>query len=162
MKRNATSPAAAIPDPLLTDAAREHSHAPDTAPSTKGGSLPPKAAAVVLGHLLYSEACQEDNPAAALDNIADNLPSVMPDVFRIMNTDPATAELLLPLLIDRVWTYTLVESCRADVAANYGDYGYAFDLLIDGLNTGADPKVIRADARRVMSVLQAERVETSA
>ncbi|MEU6244834.1 hypothetical protein [Streptomyces sp. NPDC047024] len=134
------------PRPVPADTLPEHHRTPDTAPCVPGGTLTPKAAAVVLANLMYDEARESDNPAGTLDNICDNLTEVMPEVFRIVGTNPDAAELLLPLLADRMWAYNAIEYARTQIAH---DYGYICDALADSLRAGTDPAPVRADALRI-------------
>lgn len=140
-----------------------------TAPSTRDDQRVEQrqtceAAAVHLANTLYDEARATSNPAATLDNIADALPEVMPEVFRVMHTSPDLAAALLPAVTDRVWAYAGVEHARAEA----GDgYGYVFDLLVDNLRKGGDPHVARTTAldvpRRIReSATQAEPAEQTA
>ncbi|MFI9170487.1 hypothetical protein [Streptomyces lincolnensis] len=126
-----------------------------------------RAAALYLARETYAEALKQDDPAAALDDICDALPEVMPQVFQEKATDPALAKALLPELADRMWAFTAVEYARTQ-AADY-EVGYLFDLFADALKNGADPKTIRTEAlampkrlrdARVLSWIQESREET--
>lgn len=126
-----------------------------------------RAAALYLARETYAEALKQDDPAAALDDICDALPEVMPQVFQEKGTDPALAKALLPELADRMWAFTAVEYARTQAADH--EVGYLFDLFADALKNGADPKTIRTEAlatpkrlrdARVLSWIQESREET--
>ncbi|MET7651537.1 hypothetical protein [Streptomyces sp. NPDC005486] len=110
-----------------------------------------QAAAMYLANEVHDEAMKTANPAATLDNIADALPEVLPQVFKTMGTAPDLAAVLLPEVTDLVWAYTVVEHGRAEA----GGFGYVFGVLADNLKHGASPDTVRADARRVNQQLAA-------
>lgn len=111
------------------------------------------AASVYLTNKLHDEAMKQDDPAKTLDDIADALPEIMPGVFADMGTAPDLAAALLPLVVDRIWAFTVVEHARA--AADPG-YRYVFGILADGLRNGGDPASVRADVKRVTERFAAE------
>ncbi|USQ86999.1 hypothetical protein NFX46_26750 [Streptomyces phaeoluteigriseus] len=101
------------------------------------------AAALYVANAAYTEALKMPNPAATLDDICDALPEVMPQVLGVVKTTPELTEVLKDAIADRLWAYTAIEYARTEA----GDgYGYVFDLLIEALEKGGDPHVIRADA----------------
>ncbi|MEU1515545.1 hypothetical protein ABZ490_25915 [Streptomyces sp. NPDC005811] len=104
------------------------------------------AAAVYVASQVHAEALKHADPAATLDDIADALPEVMPEVFQTMGTAPDVAAVMLPEVTDRVWAYTVIEHARADVDPGYR---YVLDILVDGLKKGGDPATVRADVRRI-------------
>ncbi|MDX3708763.1 hypothetical protein PV733_07215 [Streptomyces europaeiscabiei] len=114
-----------------------------------------KAVAVYLARLLHDQALAEDNPAKTLDDIADSLPEVMPEVFAEMGTAPDLAALLLPEVADRMWAFTVVAHARAEVG---DDYGYVFDILADNVRNGRDPQAVRAEVPRVVEKIRASRI----
>ncbi len=102
-----------------------------------------QAAAVYVTGQIYDEAVKTSNPAATLDDIADALPEVMPDVFRAQGTSPDLAAVLLPEVTNRVWAFTAIEHARTEA----GDgHGYLFDWLAEKLRAGADPHTVRTAA----------------
>ncbi|MET8169313.1 hypothetical protein ABZT34_34530 [Streptomyces sp. NPDC005329] len=101
------------------------------------------AAAVFIANAAYREALTMPNPASTLDDIADALPEVMPEVLSTVKTAPELAEVLHTAIADRVWAYTAIEYARAEAGAGYN---YPFDTLVEALEHGADPHVIRAKA----------------
>ncbi|MFF9036398.1 hypothetical protein ACF090_13110 [Streptomyces sp. NPDC014892] len=102
-----------------------------------------KAAGIYLAEQLYGQALKEDNPAAALDDIANAIPDTMPRVFQDMGTAPDLAAALLPSITGLVWAFTAIEHSRIEA----GDgYGYLFDYMAGLLKNGADPNAIRRDA----------------
>ncbi|MDW8807734.1 hypothetical protein P1P68_23845 [Streptomyces scabiei] len=103
-----------------------------------------KAGALYIATAAYTEALTTTNPAATLDNIADALPSVMPQVFDTLGTTPELAAVLLPEIRLLVWAFNAIEYARAE-AASHG-CGYLFDYLAERLKQGADPHSIRKDA----------------
>jgi hypothetical protein len=114
-----------------------------------------KAGAAYLANELYTQALKEDNPAKTLDNIADDLPTVMPEVFKTLGTAPDLAAALLPEIKNLVWAYTAIEYARREA----GDgYGYLFDYLAEGLSKGADPHIIRRDALAAPGRIRASRI----
>ncbi|MFJ8349756.1 hypothetical protein ACIQ9J_26010 [Streptomyces sp. NPDC094153] len=106
-----------------------------------------QAAAVYVAAQIHAAATMDPDPAATLDDIADALPEVLPQVFTTMGTDPGLAETLLPEVADRVWAYTVVEHARAEAGT---DYGYVFELLADELKCGANPAAIRTQVPGVL------------
>ncbi|MFE9170851.1 hypothetical protein ACFYNZ_15210 [Streptomyces kebangsaanensis] len=112
-----------------------------------------QAAAVHVANLIYTEACATPDRAATLDDICDTLPEVLPQAFQATGTNPDLAAALLPAVTDRLWAYTAVEHGRA--AAGH-QHGYVFDLLVDGLRSGANPQTVRADACRIAKQLRTE------
>ncbi|MGW2896818.1 hypothetical protein ACWDAO_19930 [Streptomyces sp. NPDC001212] len=106
-----------------------------------------QAAAVYVAAQIHAEATKNPNPAATLNNIADALPQVMPQVFTTMGTAPGLAETLLPDVTDRVSAYVVVEHARAEAGH---DYGHVFELLTDALNRGANPAAIRTQVPDVL------------
>ncbi|MFJ2737696.1 hypothetical protein [Streptomyces sp. NPDC087317] len=105
-----------------------------------------QAAAVYVAARIHAAATMDPDPAATLDDIADALPEVLPQVFTIMGTDPGLAETLLPEVADRVWAYVVVEHARAEA----GCYGYVFELLADELKCGANPAAIRTQVPGIL------------
>lgn len=110
-----------------------------------------RAAAAYIAGKLYDEALTTSRPAETLDDIADDLPEVMTEVFQATDTAPVVAAVLLSPLTDYVWAYTAVEHARAETDPGYR---YAFELLTDALKKGAHPATVRADARRVAEHLR--------
>lgn len=115
--------------------------------------LPYKAAALSLTRSLYDEALKTPNPAKTLDDIADSLAEVMPEVFNTVGIAPDLAKVLLPEVTDRIWAHTVVEHARAEAG---DDYGWVFDLLADSLKQGGDPAAVRADVPRVAEKIRIE------
>ncbi|NNN30712.1 hypothetical protein HLK59_10120 [Streptomyces sp. S3(2020)] len=112
-----------------------------------------QAFATAVASSLYDEARTSSNPAAALDDIADALPTTMAKAFKSQGTAPEMAAVLLPAVTDRVWAFTAVEHARTEV----GDgFGYLLDLLADSLKQGADPNTVRADTWRLAKQLRTE------
>ncbi|MEV4864254.1 hypothetical protein [Streptomyces ossamyceticus] len=103
-----------------------------------------KAGALYIATAAYTEALATKNPAKTLDDIADAIPSVMPEVFSILGTDEKLAAALLPEIKNLVWAFNAIEYARAE-AADSG-CGYLFDYLAELLKQGADPQRIRTDA----------------
>lgn len=103
-----------------------------------------QAGALYIATAAYDEALATKNPAATLDDIADALPSVMPQVFATLGTDEELAAALLPEIKNLVWAFNAIEYARAK-AADHG-CGYLFDYLAELLKQGADPHHIRRDA----------------
>lgn len=103
-----------------------------------------KAAGIYLAGELYGQALATTNPAATLDDIADALPTVMPEVFAELGTAPDLAAALLPEIKNLVWAFNAIEYARTE-AADFG-CGYLFDYLAEALKKGADPHIIRRDA----------------
>lgn len=114
-----------------------------------------KAGAVYLANALYAQALKEDDPAATLDEIANDLPEVMTETFEETGTNEQMAAVLLPELVDRVWAFTVVAHARAEAEDGYE---YVFDLMADGLKRGADAKTVRAEVPRVVEKLRASRI----
>lgn len=115
-------------------------------------TLTHQAGALFVANSAYAEACKTSDPAAALDDMCDHLPDVMPDVFTSMGTTPGLAELLLPAIANRLWAFAVVEHARSEGG---DDYGYAFTVLADALKNGADPQTIRAEVPRVLQRVRA-------
>lgn len=103
-----------------------------------------KAGALYIAAAAYDEALATTNPAKTLDDIADDLNDVMPQVFTTLGTDPELAAALLPEIKNLVWAFNAIEYARAE-AADHG-CGYLFDYLAELLKKGADPHIIRRDA----------------
>lgn len=114
------------------------------APASDGDRIVYKAGALYIATAAYDEALATKNPAATLDDIADALPSVMPQVFATLGTDEALAAALLPEIKNLVWAFNAIEFARAEAAVH--DCGYLFDYLAELLKNGADPHAIRRDA----------------
>lgn len=114
-----------------------------------------KAVAVYLANELYAQALKEDDPAATLDDISNDLPEVMTETFEETGTNEQMAAVLLPELVDRVWAFTVVAHARAEAEDGYE---YVFDLMADGLKGGADAKTVRAEVPRVVEKLRASRI----
>lgn len=118
-----------------------------------------KAVAVYLANELHDHALKTDNPAATLDDIADDLPTVMPATFKALDTSEQLAAVLLPELVDRVWAFTVVAHARAEV----GDaYGYVLDVLADNVRHGRDPQAVRDEVPRVVARLRIENAISTA
>ncbi len=101
------------------------------------------AAAVFIANAAHTEALTTDNPAATMDDICDAWPDIAPQVTAVTKTTPALAEVLTDAVADRLWAYAAVEYARVEA----GDgYGYIFDLLVEALEKGANPHVIRTTA----------------
>lgn len=101
------------------------------------------AAALYVANCTYAEAVRMPDPAATLDDICGALPEVMPKVLRIVAPTPGLSEVLRDALADRLWAYTAIEHARVEA----GDgYGYVFDLLVEALEKGADPDIVRTTA----------------
>ncbi|MFF7840390.1 hypothetical protein ACFZC6_16420 [Streptomyces ossamyceticus] len=103
-----------------------------------------KAGALYIATAAYTEALATKNPAKTLDDIADALPSVMPQVFDTLGTTPELAAALLPEIKNLVWAFNAIEYARVEAAD--ADCGYLFDYLAELLKQGADPQRIRTDA----------------
>lgn len=115
-----------------------------------------KAGALYIATAAYTEALTTPNPAATLDNIADALPSVMPQVFDTLGTTPDLAAALLPEIRNLVWAFNAIEYARVE-AADF-DCGYLFDYLAELLKKGADPHSIREDALAAPARLRAAHI----
>jgi hypothetical protein len=103
-----------------------------------------KAGALYIATAAYTKALTTANPSKTLDDIADALPSVMPEVFDTLGTSPELAAALLPEIKTLVWAFNAIEYARTEAADH--DCGYLFDFLAELLKQGADPHRIREDA----------------
>lgn len=112
-----------------------------------------KAGALYIATELYAQALATKNPSETLDAVADDLPTVMPEVFKILGTDEALAAGLLPEIKNLVWAFNAIEYARTE-AADHG-CGYLFDYLAELLKKGADPHRIRDDALAAPARLRA-------
>ena len=115
-----------------------------------------KAGALYIATAAYTEALTTTNPAATLDDIADALPTVMPEVFAELGTASDLAAALLPEIRNLVWAFTAIEYARTE-AADHG-CGYLFDYLAELLKQGADPHHIRRDALAAPARLRAAHI----
>lgn len=118
-----------------------------------------QAAAMVVANGVYAEALKEDDLAAKLDDISDALAEMTPDDFKTMGAIGGLAKSVLPMVVDRIWAFTVIAHARAEFDA---DYGYVFDVMADALKGGADPKAIREDVPRVVGRMRIERTISEA
>jgi len=101
------------------------------------------ACALYVARAVHAEARKMPDPAATMDDVCDAWPEIAPKVLRVAKTTPELAEVLKDAVADRLWAFTAVEYARVEA----GDgYGYIFDLLVEALEKGGDPHVIRAAA----------------
>lgn len=101
------------------------------------------AAAVYVARAAYRAALEMPDPGATLDDISDALPEVMPEVLAVVKTAAPLTEVLHAAITDRLSAYTAIEHARVEA----GDgYGWVFDLLVEQLEKGGDPDVIRTSA----------------
>jgi hypothetical protein len=101
------------------------------------------AGALYVANAAYTEALKMPNTAAALDDICDALPEVLPQVLGVIKTTPELTEVLKDAIADRLWAYTAIEYSRTEA----GDgYGYIFDLMVEALEKGANPHDVRTTA----------------
>ncbi|MCZ4516731.1 hypothetical protein O3Q52_53265, partial [Streptomyces sp. ActVer] len=118
-----------------------------------------QAAAMVVANGVYDEALKEEDLVATLDDISDALTEMTPDDFKTMSTIGSRAESVLPVVVDRIWAFTVIAHARAEFDT---DYGYVFDVMADALKRGADPQAIRDDVPRVVGRMRIERTISEA
>ncbi|MEU0429424.1 hypothetical protein ABZ235_38805 [Streptomyces canus] len=104
------------------------------------------AAAAYLTSAMYDLARNTPDPARTLDDIADELPEIMPGVLKTVGVKPDTAAALLPAITTYVWAFAAIEYARAEAGEGYG---YIFDLLADNLRKGAEPIGVKTTALAV-------------
>jgi hypothetical protein len=108
--------------------------------------LTSQPAAAYLTSEMYDLARKTPDPARTLDDIADELPAIMPGVFETAGVKPDTAAALLPAITNYVWAFAAIEYARIEA----GDgYGYVFDLLVESLRKGAEPIGVKRAALAV-------------
>ncbi|MCX4557962.1 hypothetical protein OHA02_17340 [Streptomyces phaeochromogenes] len=118
-----------------------------------------QAAALLVANGVYDEALKEDDLVATLDDISDALAEMTPDDFKTMGTIGSRAESVLPVVVDRIWAFTVIAHARAEFGS---DYRYVFDVMADALKRGADPKAVRDDVPRVVGRMRIERTISEA
>lgn len=111
------------------------------------------AAALYIAQWGYDRALTSPNPAARLDDMCDAADGDWADFAqlpKLAGADLDFAETMRSAAVDRLWAFAVIEHNRTEV-----DPGcrYVFDVLADSLKAGADPHTIRADVRRVTSML---------
>ncbi|MET9099619.1 hypothetical protein [Streptomyces antibioticus] len=133
--------------PFARDDAKAHAETCQANPQQPATDDEPRitalAAARYVANTTAAEARKTPDPAATMDDICTAWPEVAPQVLRVTKSTPQQAEVLTAAVANWLRAHTAVEHARAEA----GDgYGFVFDLLVEGLEKGADPDTIRTTA----------------